>query len=199
MQNIYAVNLSQFQPAAGPRPKERPLTLINTGGLSLRKGSPYLLEAFRLIRQQRPDARLILTQVVRDDMRAVLPRYRDLPIDWSPSLPHPALAELLRSADIFILPSLEDGFARTVTEALACGLPVITTPNTGASDFVQPGVSGEIVPIRDPQAIADAVLKWAEKILAPEWQPRVLIDTGKLSLEYFESTFLAQLQQLGLT
>jgi glycosyltransferase involved in cell wall biosynthesis len=198
LQNIYPVNLSHFQPGAGPRPAKRPLTLINTGGLSLRKGSPYLLEAFRIIRKKHPDARLILTRAVRDDMRAVLPRYSDLPIDWSPSLPHPALAELLRSADIFILPSLEDGFARTVTEALSCGLPVITTPNTGASDFVQPGVSGEIVPIRDPQAVADAVLKWAEKILTPGWQPRVLIDTSTLSWEYFERTFLAQLRQIGL-
>jgi glycosyltransferase involved in cell wall biosynthesis len=198
LQNIYPVNLSHFQPGAGPRPKQRPLTLINTGGLSLRKGSPYLLDAFRLIRRQHPDARLVLTRVVRDDMRAVLPRYSDLPIDWSPSLGHPALAELLRGADIFILPSLEDGFARTVTEALSCGLPVITTPNTGASDFVKPDVSGEIVPIRDPQAIADAVLKWAERILAPGWQPHDLIDTTSLSVEYFERTFLAQLGQLGL-
>jgi glycosyltransferase involved in cell wall biosynthesis len=198
LQNIYPVNLSNFSPSAGPRPKDRPLTLINTGGLSLRKGSPYLLEAFRLIRQKHPTARLILIQSVRDDMKDVLSRFRDLPIEWSPTLPHPALAELLRSADIFILPSVEEGLARTVLEAIACGLPVIVTPNTGANDFVQPGLGGEVVPIRDPRAIADAVLKWADKILTPGWQPRVLIDTKSLAFDSFERTFLAQLRQLGL-
>lgn len=198
LKNVYPVNLANFSPSTSPRPKDRPLTLVNTGGLSLRKGSPYLLEAFRLIRQKHPSARLVLIQNVRDDMRDVLSQYRDLPIEWSPPLPHPKLAELLRSADIFVLPSLEEGLARTILEAIACGLPVIVTPHTGANDFVQPGLSGEVVPIRDPRAIADAVLKWADKILAPGWQPRVLIDAEALKFESFERTFIAQLRQLGL-
>jgi glycosyltransferase involved in cell wall biosynthesis len=198
LKNVYPVNLSNFSPATTPRPKDRPLTLVNTGGLSLRKGSPYLLEAFRLIRQRHPSARLVLINVVRDDMHAVMPKYRDLPIEWSPTLPHAALADLLRSADIFILPSVEEGLARTVLEAIACGLPVVVTPHTGANDFVQPGLSGEVVPIRDPQAIADAVLKWADQILAPGWHSRVMIDANALSFESFEKNFLGQLRQLGL-
>jgi len=58
LRNVYPVNLSLFRAAAGERPKERPLTIINTGALSLRKGTPYLLEAFRLLRQRHPSARL---------------------------------------------------------------------------------------------------------------------------------------------
>jgi hypothetical protein len=54
------------------------------------------------------------------------------------------------------------------------------------------------VPIRDPQAIADAVFKWAEKILAGGWKPRVSINAELLSYEHFEQTFLRQLQQPGL-
>jgi len=166
IKNVYPVDLSVFKPSPGGRPKDRPLTIVNTGSVSLRKGSPYLLDAFRLVRKQFPDARLLLTDAIQDDIRPVLARYRDLPVEWSPALPHARLAMRLQSADVFVLPSLEDGFARTVTEALACGLPVITTPNTGASDLVQPGVNGEVVPIRDPQAIAEAILKWAEKVRA---------------------------------
>jgi starch synthase len=198
LKNAYPTNLANFSPSETPRPKDRPLTLINTGGLSLRKGSPYLLEAFRLVRQKHPSARLVLVQIVRDDMRAVLPQYRDLPIEWSPPLPHPELAELLRSADIFILPSLEEGLARTSLEAIACGLPVIVTAHTGSNDYVQPGVNGEIVPIRDAKAIADAVLKWSDKILAPGWQPRVMMDPESLSFEHFERNFIAQLKEIGL-
>ena len=183
-----------FRPHREPRPNNRPLTLICTGSLSLRKGTPYLLEAFRIVRKKIPGARLLLTEAVMDNVKLVLAANADLPVEWSPSLPHPQLAERLRGADIFVLPSLEDGFARTVTEALACGLPVIVTPNTGASDLVQSGVNGEVVPIRDPQAIADAVLKWAEKILSPDWQPRVLFDTQQFSFGHFEREFIRQLR-----
>jgi len=198
LRNVYPVNLSCFAPAREPRPCVRPLTLVCTGSLSLRKGTPYLLEAFRLVQKKFPSARLLLTDAVQDNVKPVLAKYRDLPIEWSPPLPHPQLAGRLRGADIFLLPSLEDGFARTVTEALACGLPGIITANTGASDLIQPGVNGEIVPIRDPQAIADAVFKWAEKILAPGWQPRVLVDADLLSFAHFEREFTGQLRALGL-
>lgn len=196
--NRYPVNLELFKPRTSPRPSSRPLTLINTGSLSLRKGTPYLLEAFRLIRKEIPDVRLLLTHVVQDDVKPVLGRYADLPIKWSPSLPHMQLAERLRSADMFILPSLEEGLARVVCEAMACGLPAILTPNTGANDFIRPGVNGEVVPLLDAQAIASAVFKWADRVRSPEWQPRVLFDVEQLSFAHFEKTFLEQLRRLGL-
>lgn len=198
LKNVYPVDLSLFQPDASPRPEKRPLTVINTGSLSLRKGTPYLLEAFRLVRCKIPDARLLLTRIIEDSIRPVLRKYQDLPIEWSPPLPHSQLAERLRSADIFILPSLEEGLVRTALEAMACGLPVVLTPHTGANDLVVPGVNGEVVPIRDPQAIAGAVLKWAERILAPGRQSRVLVDTQALSFGHFELEFIAQLRKLGL-
>ncbi len=198
LRNVYPVDLSCFSPTREPRPAARPLTLICTGSLSLRKGTPYLLEATRIVRSKIPNTRLLLTRIVEDSMRHVLPKYSDLPIEWSPPLPHAQLAERLRSADIFILPSLEEGLVRTALEAMACGLPVVLTPHTGANDLVQPGVNGEVVPIRDPQAIADAVLKWADKILAPEWQPRVLANAELLSFEHFEREFINQLRAFGL-
>jgi glycosyltransferase involved in cell wall biosynthesis len=197
LKNVYPVNLLLFQPRAAPRPKNQPLTIINTASLSLRKGTPYLLEAFRLVQKKIPDARLLLTRTVQDDIKHVLPRYADLPIEWSPALPHGQLAARLQSADIYILPSLEEGLARTACEALACGLPAILTPNTGVNDFIQSGVNGEVIPIRDPQAIADAVFKWAEKILSSQWQPGVLIDTKLFSFEHFASEFIGQLRELG--
>jgi glycosyltransferase involved in cell wall biosynthesis len=198
LKNIYPVDLSCFSPAREPRPKNRPLTLICTGSLSLRKGTPYLLEAFRLVRKKIPDARLLLTDTVMDNVKPVLAANADLPVEWSPSLPHPQLAERLRGADIFVLPSLEEGLVRAACEAMACGLPAILTPNTGANDVVRPDVNGEVVPIRDPRAIADAVFKWAEKILSPGWQPRVLFDTEPLSFEHFEREFIRQLRGIGL-
>jgi glycosyltransferase involved in cell wall biosynthesis len=198
LRNVYPTDLSCFKPAGSPRDPKRPLTVISTGTLSLRKGTPYLLEAFRLVLQRHPSARLRLTRSVHDSAIPVLARYSSLPIDWAPNLPHPQLAERLRGSDIFVLPSLEDGFARTVTEGLACGLPVILTPNTGACDLVVPDVNGEIVPIRDPQAIADAILKWADRVMSASGPPTLALDPAGLTFEAFQREFIDQLKSLGL-
>jgi starch synthase len=198
IRNVYPTDLSCFNPAGTARDPKRPLTIISTGTLSLRKGTPYLLEAFRLLLQSHPSARLRLTQSIHDSAVPVLAKYASLPIDWAPNLPHPELAERLRGSDIFVLPSLEDGFARTVTEAVACGLPVILTPNTGACDLIKPGVNGEVVPIRDPRAILDAILKWAERVMTASAPPTPGLDPATLSFDAFEREFLQQLRVLKL-
>jgi glycosyltransferase involved in cell wall biosynthesis len=136
--------------------------------------------------------------VIEDNVKPVLRRYADLPIEWAPGLPHPQLAERLRSADIFVLPSLEDGFARTVTEALSCGLPAIVTPNTGASDLVTQGVSGSIVAIRDPAQIAAAVLEWWERLRNRAEPPSRLLDPERVSFESFARDFIGQLRDRHL-
>jgi alpha-maltose-1-phosphate synthase len=197
LKNVYPVNLELFQPRREPRPANQPLTIINTGSLSLRKGTPYLLEAFRLIHQTHPTTRLLLTRVIQNDVKPVLARYADLPIEWSPGLPHARLAERLRGADVFVLPSLEEGLARTACEAMACGLPVVLTPHTGANDFVTPGVNGEIVPIRDAPSMAEAILKCWERMPAGQI-PGIGDLRERLSFERFAREFIAQLRHLGL-
>jgi glycosyltransferase involved in cell wall biosynthesis len=194
---FYPVNLSCFTPSPQNRPPQRPLTIINTGMLSLRKGTPYLLEAFRLIRQQVPDARLLLTENVSDSVKPILARYQDLPIEWSPSLSHDKLAERLRSADMFILLSLEEGLVRAAQEAMACGLPVILTPNTGTNDFVVEGVNGSVVPIRNPEATAEAALAWWDRIRGGYRVPVSNLQQ-QLSFERLERFFLGHLRRLGL-
>jgi glycosyltransferase involved in cell wall biosynthesis len=198
------LNLDWFKPAETDRPAARPLTLLNTGALCLRKGTPYLLEAFQLVLKKEPGARLRLSRPVRDDARAVLESHADLPIDWSPYFnlrfqdQRQKYVERFQSSDIFIFPSLEDGFAFVVAEAMACGLPVITTRNTGASDLVIPGENGEVVPIRNPEAMAEAILKWWARIQEGK-RPRNCQQIGKqLSFDTFESTVMAQLAGLAV-
>jgi glycosyltransferase involved in cell wall biosynthesis len=198
LRNVYPVDLTCFQSSKQERPKNRPLTIISTTSLSLRKGSPYLLEGFRIVRKSIPNARLLLTRVVEDSVKEILPEYSDLDIEWSPSLPHAQLAGRLRSADIFVLPSLEEGLARTAIEALACGLPAIVTPNTGVNDWITSGQNGEVVPIRDSQAIAEAVFKWADRACSPEPRHSMLPDPKEFSFSHFEQNFLEQLYEKGI-
>jgi len=196
--NPFPIDLSLFQPAAIPRPKDRPLTIVNTGDLCLRKGTPYMLEAFKNLHRALPSTKFLLTRSVRNDVEPILARYRDLPIEWAPAaLPHPKLADRLRSADIFVLPSLEEGLARTALEAMACGLQVVLTPNTGASDFVKSGINGEIVPTRDPKAIVEGISKCWERIQQGQVTPLEQFQ-GQLSFERFHERFNQQLAALNV-
>jgi glycosyltransferase involved in cell wall biosynthesis len=196
--NPFACNLDCFLPAAKARPKDRPLTLIHTGMLGLRKGTLYLLEAFRQVRKTHPSARLILISQIHDSMKSILSRYHDLPIQWSGSLPPRQLAELLQRADLFVMPTLEEGLARAMSEALACGLPVITTAHSGINDFIVPDKNGEIVPLRDANAVAAAVLKWGDKIMASKQPPASLINSQQFSFDAFERRFLDGILKLAL-
>jgi alpha-maltose-1-phosphate synthase len=194
----YPVDLGMFRPASEARPRHRPFTIVHVGGLTLRKGAPYLLEAFKLIRKEVPDAVLRAKHHVREDTKALLARYKDLPIEWSGKLALPEHVRRYQTSDLLLFPSVEDGFAFVVAEALACGLPVVTTTNTGASDLIRPGENGEVVPIRDPEALAKAALKWWDRIRAGERVGGREHLERKLSFEQFEETFMNHLERIGL-
>jgi len=66
------------------------------------------------------------------------------------------LIELYQAADVFVQPSIDEGFGMTVFEALSFGLPVVVTENVGANDLLNSQVS-ITVSIRDPEALAKAI------------------------------------------
>lgn len=127
-----------------------PLKALFVGNLGQHKGIGYLLEAMDNVgvqaeltlvgRRLRPNAK------VDEACR----RWR-----WHETLPHAQVLELMQQADVLVLPSLSEGCALVVLEALACGLPVIVTPNTGSLAFVRDGREGFVVPICNAQAIAE--------------------------------------------
>ena len=67
--------------------------------------------------------------------------------------------ELYKQASVFVLPSLADGFAMVISEAMSRGVPVITTENTGGPDVITPGKDGWIVPAGDEEALVNQ-MKW---------------------------------------
>ncbi|MBV8533840.1 MAG: glycosyltransferase family 4 protein [Verrucomicrobia bacterium] len=191
----YPTDLSRFAPKP-VRPKDQPLRVINTGLLCLRKGTPYLLEAFRLVSREVKNAELWLTRIVFEDVNEILRSYSDLNINWAPALPHHQLAQRMQAADIFVLPSLEEGMARTSLEALASGLPIIVTPSTGSNDFVIHRQNGSIVPIRDPHAIANEILWWWDRVHDHE-HLQLTIDRAALSVEAFDRACGEVLSKFG--
>jgi glycosyltransferase involved in cell wall biosynthesis len=124
------------------------LRVLFVGGLTLRKGVPYLLDALARTKA-RVDVTLIGRRIDRSPaLDHALARYR-----WFPSLPRIEILRMMRSSDVFVLPTLFEGFALVVLEAMSQGCAVITTPNSGADSCIVDGDNGFIVPIRSSEAI----------------------------------------------
>jgi glycosyltransferase involved in cell wall biosynthesis len=191
----YPVDLNVFQPASEPRHRNRTLTVVSSGLLTLRKGAPYLFQAFRQIRKQVPNARFKLIRGMADSFRDVYDgeRFSDVPVEWADRMPHDRLAAWLRDADIYLLPTIEEGMVRTVVEALASGLFVVTTPNAGADDYIQDGLNGRVVPIRSAQAAADAVLEAWESMQREGAARPPAIQRNDMGIESFEKRLLHHL------
>ena len=129
---------------------------LSAGSQSLRKGTHYLLQAWRSLKSH---TGLKLWMVGNNTLPATFTK--DLPGEaWaSPAVPKPRLLELYRAASVLVLPTLAEGFAYVVLEAMAAGLPIITTRNSGCGSFVQDGVNGWLVPAGNAAALADR-LQW---------------------------------------
>jgi alpha-maltose-1-phosphate synthase len=128
----------------------RPLRVLFVGGLVQHKGIGYLLDAIDRLGSE-VELTLVGTRFrAHTRVDAALRRWR-----WFETLPHSQVLNVMMDSDVLVLPSLGEGFGMVVTEALACGLPVIVTPNVGASDLVQDGREGFVVPVCSADAIAD--------------------------------------------
>ncbi len=141
----YGVDTERFRPQ--PRGERRKFRMLFVGNLSQRKGLKYLLEAVR--RLALPDAELVLVGRIVGNAAALAP-YADL-FRHVPHVPYHEVHRLFADADLFVYPSLHEGSAFATYEALASGLPVIATPNTGS--VVRDGLDGYLVPPRDVDAL----------------------------------------------
>jgi glycosyltransferase involved in cell wall biosynthesis len=159
--------------------------VLFVGSVSLQKGVQYLLEAFK--RLALPNAELVFVGGAFPDSQTFLPQYEGLYRHiWF--VPQERLVELYNSASVFVLPSLQDGFGMVVCEAAACGLPVIISENVGAR--IRDGRDGYIVPIRDPDALAD-------RLLCLYRDERLRREMGESARQYVQQfTWKANLHQL---
>ncbi|MGQ0664351.1 MAG: glycosyltransferase family 4 protein, partial [Pseudomonadota bacterium] len=146
----YGVDVERFRPPPERR-RDGVFRILFVGNLAQRKGIKYLLEAVRRLKLK--DAELVLVGKLVATPAALAP-YRDL-FRHVPHVPHADVHALYGSADLFVYPSLHEGSAFATYEALASGLPVIATANTGS--VVRDGQEGIIVPLRDPEALARAI------------------------------------------
>jgi glycosyltransferase involved in cell wall biosynthesis len=128
------------------------LKILMVGNTFLRKGTHYLVEAMKYIDD--PSVELWVRGEVPEVYRK---RIQDSRIKIFGAVPLEKLHELYRTADVFVQPSVDEGFGMTVLEALSFGLPLVVTEHVGAKDVLNNHVA-RTVPIRDAEALAKGIL-----------------------------------------
>ena len=141
-----------------PRREDGPLRLLFAGTMTQRKGLADLFAAMRLLNRRD------ITLSVLGTPLAPLSFYRDA---WphflhEPPRPHSQVLALMDSCDVLVLPSIVEGRALVQQEALSRGLPLVVTPNAGGEDLIVAGETGWLVPMRDPEALAERIAWFAD-------------------------------------
>mgnify|MGYP006280684963 CR=1 FL=1 len=129
-----------------------PLSVLWLGSVVLRKGIPYLVEAAREL-EPLNDVEITVAGPIGITERAVAQSPDNM--TFVGSVARDRVSTLYADADVFVLPTLSDGFGITQVEAMAHGCPVITTPNCGR--VVTDGEDGRVIPPRDSEALAAAL------------------------------------------
>lgn len=150
--NPYGVDPDAFEPRAAPG--EGPCRILFAGAVGVRKGVPDLLKAFD---KMPPGAELHLAGPIEPGMSDLVSTHDRPGLIVHGPLAFSRLKELYRSSTVFCLPSIEEGFAQVLLQAMASGLPVVTTDVAGGAELVRAGEIGLIVPVQDPDALAAAL------------------------------------------
>ena len=151
--NPYGAELDVFRPV---EKTDNVFRVIYVGALTIRKGIAYLLEAVAELRLPNFEVWLIGPQA--PETPAIMARYSGK-FRYLGVIDRYELHRYYSQGSVFIMPSIEEGLALVQVQAMACGLPVIATTNTGAEDLFTDGVEGFVVPIRDLEAIREKVLR----------------------------------------
>jgi len=148
----YGVNLSEFY--ANDTPKEGCFRILFVGNFCIRKGVPYLLEAFKQFKH--PNKELVVLGSVSAELKSMIDKYRNLNIQFLGTVARSEVKNYMSSAHVMVLPSLEEGLALVQAQALACGCPVIATPNTGSENLFTDRIEGLIVEARNVNQLVDS-------------------------------------------
>lgn len=186
----FGVGLSKFK-ALG-RKDDGIFRAIFVGQVGVRKGVPYLLQAWEELALK--DSELLLIGPVFPDLVSIIKNYSLKNVKMV-SYSH-NLAKFYQKSDVFVFPSIEEGSALVVFEALASGLPVITTPNSGS--VVENNKEGLIVPAGEVGRLKEALLKlYNDRALLKSYSNNAISTAKKYSWENYESNLIKTYEEIG--
>jgi starch synthase len=161
----YGVRLESFSKIA--EPSIDTFNVLFAGHVSLRKGIPYLLQAFA--RLNHPGKRLRIAGAMAPEIKTLLARLPQQNVEFLGAVPQAQLPRMMSESHVLVLPSIEDGFGLVLSQALACGCPILASTNTGGDDLIADAsnsapenAAGFVVPIRDVDALAERMQQLAD-------------------------------------
>jgi len=135
--------------------------ILFVGGLKPTKGIEYLIQAMSSIRQSETKAKLLLVgQGEEKEGLEHLAKNLDLSnyVRFTGGIPNTEVPEYMAASDVFVLPSLSEGFPNVILEAMASGLPIVATRVGGLPEIIKEGNNGFLVEPKNPQQLAEKVL-----------------------------------------
>lgn len=135
-----------------------PFTVLFAGNVGLRKGVPHLVAAWEKLKLR--DSRLWLAGSM-DLPREYLHKH-SASVEYPGAMPRAELLEVMKQVDLFVFPSVAEGFGLVIGEAMACGVPVLTTKNTGGPKLITDGVEGWCVNAREVEPLVERI-EWAHQ------------------------------------
>tara|TARA_B110000003_G_C16644324_1_gene531433 strand:- start:2311 stop:3483 length:1173 start_codon:yes stop_codon:yes gene_type:complete len=149
----YGVNLKQFNRSFL---KNKEFTIICVGTVSLRKGSYYLMKAFKELNLT--NSKLIFVGTIDPEIQQIIkPFVNDSNINFIGHVSQNRLKEFYSTSHISVICSIEEGMAMVQAQAMASGVPLICTTNSGGEDIVDENVNGFICPIRDVEYLKEKI------------------------------------------
>lgn len=139
------------------------LKIISIGRFHWKKGYHYALDAMNILKEKkiRFDYTIVAHGVIPEEILFLIDEY-DLSneVKIIPGLKHDTLVKTLQQSHLLLLPSVEEGIANVVLEAMSLGIPVITTDCGGMSEVIIEKSNGYIVPVRNPAKIASRIIEF---------------------------------------
>ena len=151
------VNIDIFKPMDLPREK----TILYVGRMAKIKGIHLLIESIQKVFQECPDWRLCLAGGIFDQPRSFFEKYMTPEtksrIEFRGRVPYHSVPELLNRSSIFVMPTIRDGFEIALMEAMATGIPCVTTDSFERTELY--GGYAEMVPANNPYALANKLIE----------------------------------------
>jgi len=158
----FGVNTQSFFKDCNIKKSEKYFDILFIGQISLRKGLHYLIDAFNKFKHPNKRLHIVGSHTSSLDKDFFKDKIKNDKIIYYGHVDYLKLNNLYNKSHVFVLPSIEEGFATVILQAIAAGCPVIVSQNTGASEFVVNNKCGFSIPIRDDVAIVDKLELLAE-------------------------------------
>lgn len=148
----YGVCLDEFKQI---QKTDNVFRIVYAGTMSIQKGTHYLLQAVSELKL--PNMELLLIGEAFDEIIPFFKKYEGS-FRWLDTVHQEELYKHYSQGSVFVLMSIQDGFGLVLLQAMACGLPVIYTTNTGGEDIVREGIDGFMIPIRDVDSLKEKLI-----------------------------------------